>query len=81
MAAASTMCRNTWLRLLKLPDHLIWFKWEAYLTWVTGFLLLIVQYYLNASSYLIDPSCAGSLRRGRPVGISVGRPGCGLDHL
>ena len=26
-----------------LPEHLIWFKWEAYLTWVSGFLLLIVQ--------------------------------------
>ncbi len=39
-----------------LPDHLTWFKWEAYLTWVTGFLLLIIQYYLNAESYLIDPA-------------------------
>jgi uncharacterized membrane protein len=38
-----------------LPPDLTWFKWEAYLTWVSGFLLLIVQYYLNASSYLIDP--------------------------
>lgn len=38
-----------------LPPDLIWFKWEAYLTWVTGFLLLIVQFYFNASSYLIDP--------------------------
>ena len=38
-----------------LPDHLTWFKWEAYLTWVTGFCLLIIQYYLQASSYLIDP--------------------------
>ncbi|WP_020593442.1 urate hydroxylase PuuD [Kiloniella laminariae] len=40
----------------KLPDDLVWFKWEAYLTWVTGFALLVVQYYYNASSYLIDPS-------------------------
>ena len=40
----------------QLPPDLIWFKWEAYLTWVTGFLLLIVQYYLNARLYLIDPS-------------------------
>jgi uncharacterized membrane protein len=40
----------------KPPDDLIWFKWEAYLTWVTGFLLLIVQYYLNAEIYLIDPA-------------------------
>ena len=39
-----------------LPKDLIWFKWEAYLTWVTGFLLLIVLYYLQASSYLIDPN-------------------------
>jgi uncharacterized membrane protein len=39
-----------------LPPDLIWFKWEAYLTWVTGFLLLIVQFYFNASTYLIDPS-------------------------
>jgi uncharacterized membrane protein len=39
-----------------LPDDLIWFKWEAYLTWVTGFLLLIVQFYWNARTYLIDPS-------------------------
>ena len=39
----------------RLPADLIWFKWEAYLTWVTGFILLMVQYYFNASSYLIDP--------------------------
>jgi len=40
----------------RLPQDLIWFKWEAYLTWVTGFLLLIVQYYADAESYLIDPA-------------------------
>jgi len=40
----------------KLPEHLHWFLWEAYLTWLTGFLLLIVQYYLNARAYLIDPA-------------------------
>ncbi|MCX7349859.1 MAG: urate hydroxylase PuuD [Alphaproteobacteria bacterium] len=39
-----------------LPKDLIWFRWEAYLTWVTGFLLLIVLYYLQANSYLIDPN-------------------------
>lgn len=40
----------------ELPDDLIWYKWEAYLTWVTGFALLISQYYFNATAYLIDPS-------------------------
>ncbi|HEY7690508.1 MAG TPA: urate hydroxylase PuuD [Dongiaceae bacterium] len=42
----------------QLPDDLLWYKWEAYLTWFTGFLLLIVQYYWNASLYLIDPTVA-----------------------
>jgi len=36
----------------QLPAHLHWFKWDAYLTWMTGFGLLIVQYYLHAKSYL-----------------------------
>src|SRR5262245_21890455 len=40
----------------RLPEHLHWFVWEAYLTWVTGFGLLIVQYYLHATAFLIDPS-------------------------
>jgi uncharacterized membrane protein len=53
-----------------LPDHLTWFKWEAYITWVTGFLLLIVQYYLNAESYLIDPEIM-PLTTWQAVGISV----------
>ena len=39
-----------------LPAHLHWFRWEAYLTWATGFGLMIVQYYLHAESYLIDPA-------------------------
>jgi uncharacterized membrane protein len=39
-----------------LPPDLVWYKWEAYLTWVTGFVLLVLQYYLNASAYLIDRS-------------------------
>src|SRR5690606_21247565 len=40
----------------QLPKHLVWFRWEAYLTWMTGFGLLIVQYYWNARAYLIDPA-------------------------
>jgi uncharacterized membrane protein len=39
-----------------LPDVLHWFKWEAYLTWATGFGLLIVQYYVHAQAFLIDPA-------------------------
>ncbi|HEX9449511.1 MAG TPA: urate hydroxylase PuuD [Dongiaceae bacterium] len=53
-----------------LPPDLTWFKWEAYLTWVSGFLLLIVQYYLNASSYLIDPGVM-ALTPWQAIGLSV----------
>jgi uncharacterized membrane protein len=54
-----------------LPDHLTWFKWEAYLTWVTGFLLLIVQYYLDAGSFLIDPAVM-DLLPWQAITVSVG---------
>src|SRR5438105_3652943 len=39
-----------------LPPRLHWFRWEAYLTWATGLGLLVVQYYLHARSFLIDPA-------------------------
>jgi uncharacterized membrane protein len=40
----------------KLPDELTWFKWEAYTTWLSGFTLLVLVYYLNADLFLIDKS-------------------------
>ncbi len=39
-----------------LPDHLTWFKWEAYATWLSGFGLLVVVYYFNAEMFLVDRS-------------------------
>jgi len=40
----------------QMPDHLTWFKWEAYATWLSGFSLLVVVYYLGADLFLIDKS-------------------------
>ena len=40
----------------QLPEDLIWYRWEAYLTWMTGFFLLILQYYWNADTFLINKS-------------------------
>jgi uncharacterized membrane protein len=54
-----------------LPETLHWFKWEAYTTWLSGFALLIVLYYLNADTYLIDKSVA-DLSTAEAVAISVG---------
>ncbi|HEY4858240.1 MAG TPA: urate hydroxylase PuuD, partial [Xanthobacteraceae bacterium] len=40
----------------RLPDELTWFKWEAYTTWLSGFALLVIVYYLGAELFLIDRS-------------------------
>jgi uncharacterized membrane protein len=54
-----------------LPETLHWFKWEAYTTWLSGFALMIVLYYLNADTYLIDKSVA-DLSTGEAIAISIG---------
>ncbi len=40
----------------QMPDSLTWFKWEAYTTWLSGFALLVLVYYLGAEMFLIDKS-------------------------
>ena len=40
----------------KLPEELIWHKWESYATWISGFFLLVWVYYFGADLYLIDPA-------------------------
>lgn len=37
-----------------MPEHLTWFKWESYATWLSGFALLCVVYYSGADLFLID---------------------------
>lgn len=39
-----------------MPEHLTWFKWESYATWLSGFALLAVVYYAGAELFLIDPT-------------------------
>lgn len=36
------------------PEKLHWFKWEAYTTWLTGMVLMVLIYYVGAQSYLVD---------------------------
>ena len=38
-----------------LPQHLHWFYWESYWTWISGFALFVALYLFNANTYLIDP--------------------------
>ena len=42
----------------KMPDDLVWFKWESYSTWLSGFALLVLVYYFGAEFYLVDPAVA-----------------------
>lgn len=39
----------------RLPPDLVWFKWESYSTWLSGFAMLILVYYMGAELFLIDP--------------------------
>src|SRR5207244_3490398 len=54
-----------------LPKPLHWYKWEAYWTWLTGFTLFVVLYYLQAHTSLIDSSVA-DLSTWEAVLISIG---------
>ena len=40
----------------RLPEHLTWFKWESYSTWLSGAAMLMVLYWAQAELYLIDPA-------------------------
>ena len=55
----------------ELPKELHWFKWEAYSTWLSGFALLFIVYYLNAQAMMVDRSVA-DLTSWQAVGIGLG---------
>ena len=53
-----------------MPEHLTWFKWESYATWMSGAALLAVLYWAGAELYLIDPAKA-DLSTWQAIGISA----------
>lgn len=53
----------------KMPEHLHWFKWEAYTTWLTGMFMMALMYWYGAEIYLIDPGVAAI---SKPVAILIG---------
>ena len=66
MAAGSTTSRSTWWRPERMPEHLVWFKWESYATWLSGFAMLCDRLL-----------CRGGPVSGRPR--RARRPGVGGD--
>jgi uncharacterized membrane protein len=55
----------------ELPKDLHWFKWEAYSTWLSGFALLIIVYWLNAQAMMVNRSVA-DLSSWQAVGLGLG---------
>lgn len=55
----------------RMPEHLTWFKWESYSTWLSGAALLAVTYWAGANLFLIDPAKA-DLAVWQAVAISAG---------
>jgi len=52
----------------EMPEHLTWFKWESYATWLSGFAMLAVVYYAGADLFLIDRNV---LDVSQPVAIGI----------
>ena len=55
----------------KKPETLHWFKWEAYSTWLTGMVLMILVFYVGADAYLIDRRIA-ELSQSQAIGTGLG---------
>ncbi len=53
------------------PRELHWFKWEAYATWISGFVLLIIVYYLNAETILVKNSSSLSASQAIIISIAI----------
>jgi len=55
----------------KLFKNLIIFKWQSYLTFITGMLLLIIIYYANSKILMIDKRVNENITPLMGIGISI----------
>jgi uncharacterized membrane protein len=60
----------------QLPSPIHWFKWEAAMTWLTGFPLLVLVYYLTACT-----SWTLARRSRQAVALGIGSYAGGLYDL
>jgi uncharacterized membrane protein len=47
---------KTLLEGQQMPKPMHWFKWQAYSTWISGFVLLIVVYWAGGRAVMANPS-------------------------
>ncbi len=62
----------------QMPEHLTWFKWESYATWLSGFALLCLVYYGGAELFLIDRNV---LDVSAPVAIAISLASIGIGWV
>ncbi len=55
----------------RLPERLHWFKWEAYTTWLSGFALLVIGYYVQGAGTLLKPELGWPDWTGPALGIAA----------
>ncbi len=55
----------------QLPPRLRWFWLEATITWISGFLLMILIYFMNADAFLVDRAVS-SLTSGQAIAVALG---------
>lgn len=60
----------------QMPEHLTWFKWESYATWLSGFVMLCIVYYGGADLFLIDRTVM-DLSSLQAIGLSLASLGIG----
>lgn len=63
------------------PPVLHWFKWQAYTTWVTGFILLVAVYYADGGSFLIPAGSALANHHALWIGLGMVFGGFALYDL
>jgi len=54
----------------KVPEHLHWFKWESYWTWLSGLFLLLMIFYTGNGTFLLDSSVS-QITFGQAICLSV----------
>lgn len=54
----------------QVPEHLHWFKWESYWTWMSGFFLVAMIFYTGDGTFMLD-SAVSSLTYPQGVALSL----------
>jgi uncharacterized membrane protein len=62
----------------RMPEHLTWFKWESYATWLSGAALLAIVYWAGAELYMIDRAV---LDINAPAAIAISIASIGLGWV